>query len=307
MDRFRRLGLQKRIMLYVTVGLALLFGVVAFVGLGAIDQATQLVFGERLTTAHTTAGILERDLARVATDVGEAELQLGPAAGAGASETAQRLLDHFTRTDPYPFFQVSGIWLLDASPGARYMVLRALAPVACAFAFADVAVRTSDPSGAGPGVVVHTVSINSTSSYVPASHGRIGPGAATGASAGASEEYHLEVVDPDGIAVLGIGQDERPGQPSNHFPAIRRLVADRSAAALLHEPGQADRFEPHVMAVVPLENIPSTSCSSSRSTWRSPCRSSSAIVSSSSPRSASLPRSRSPGSPPATSSSRPSS
>jgi len=42
MARFRRLGLQRRIMLYVTLGLATMFAVLALVGLDAIDQATDL-------------------------------------------------------------------------------------------------------------------------------------------------------------------------------------------------------------------------------------------------------------------------
>ena len=57
MHRSRHLGLQKRIMLYVVGGLAVMFGVVAVVGLDAIDEATRLVYRERLSTAHTTAGI----------------------------------------------------------------------------------------------------------------------------------------------------------------------------------------------------------------------------------------------------------
>lgn len=85
MSRFRRLGLQKRIMLYVTVGLAALFGVVAVLGLDAIDEATRLVYRERLSTAHTTAGILERDFARVSATVeGDADGPL-PWSGVGGA------------------------------------------------------------------------------------------------------------------------------------------------------------------------------------------------------------------------------
>ncbi len=281
MDRFRRLGLQKRIMLYVTVGLALLFGLVAFLGLGAIDEATQLVYEERLTTAHTTAGILERDFGGIAADVVEADRAVvDTPAGSIRPGTAERLLEHFTRTDQYLFFRVSGIWLVDpdgrlvdeagapAGPGTgvpvdsglvtfdgHYAVLRAVAAIPGAFPMAAVSVRlTADP--AAPIVVVHTVSVNSSAPYVPASHGRPGSTAGPAPSSGSSEQYHLEVVDRDGMAVLGIGEDERPGRQSTHFPVIRRLVEQHAAAALLHEPGPGDRFEPHVMAVVPLANGP---------------------------------------------------
>lgn len=71
-----------------------------------------------------------------------------------------------------------------------------------------------------------------------------------------SDEYHLEVIDPDGITVLGIGADERPGQLSQHLPAIRDLMRDHGAAALLEQPGAADSFAAHVMAVVPISSTP---------------------------------------------------
>jgi signal transduction histidine kinase len=278
MDRFRRLGLQKRIMLYVAAGLVLLFGVLAFVGLASIDEATQLVYQERLTTAHTTAGILERDLATAAARARKAATAASgsePAAG-----MASNLLDDFADPDEFPFFRVSGVWVVDGrgepldsagwpapppQPGAversvlsalggDYAVLRALGPVPGQLPFAAVAVRLGDQPGVGA-VIVHTVSLNSRQSYVPAVHGRPGFAEASPPPS-ATAAYHLEVVGPDGIAVLGIGEDEEPGRPSTHFPAIQSLMAEQAAAALLHEPAAGQTFEPHVMAVVPLRRSP---------------------------------------------------
>src|SRR6266540_6464519 len=98
---FRRLGLQRRIMLYVTLGLAAMFGFLVFLGLGAIDQASRLVFEERLSTAYTTAGIIERDFGRIATDVREASRMEAMASGSDAPgpEAAALLFDHMTRTE----------------------------------------------------------------------------------------------------------------------------------------------------------------------------------------------------------------
>jgi hypothetical protein len=95
--QFRRLGLQRRIMLYVTVGLALMFGVLAIVGLDAIDQATQLVFRERLSTASTTAGIMDRDFARVAADAREAGRLLSASGEPSPEIVVQSLLERFKR------------------------------------------------------------------------------------------------------------------------------------------------------------------------------------------------------------------
>ena len=268
-------------MLYVTLGLAAMFGMLALLGLGAIDQATRLVFQERLSTAYTTAGIIERDLGRIATDVQETSRELNAVTRAGGPRPdAVGLLEHFKRADPFPFFQVSGIWLLDAggdvvdaaglpapadavqgatrglvaSHDEAYAVLRPVAPVAGAFAFATVLVRMTGVSAAV--ALVHTTSVNSGSDYIPASYGRAGGSVSPSPNGDAAESYHLEVVDPDGMAILGVGPDEVPGQPSRHFSPIRAQMVTGSAAALLHEPGPGENFEPHVMAVVPLAGSP---------------------------------------------------
>lgn len=288
MHRFGGLGLQKRIMLYVTIGLSVMFGVLVFLGLDAIEQGTELVFKERLATAHTTASIMARDFERVAADAREeAELRLLSSSSPPAAGAAQELLGHFAESGPSPFFRVSGVWLLDAdgplldvagSPAAapptnqipvavdalgrlqpgRFEVLRALGPVPGAVPFAAVAVHLAgSPGPANPFVIIHTVSINSSASYTPGlywdspSNGQ-GPPAAESTS----EEYHLEAVDPDGVAVLGVGEDERPGEVSRHSRAIAALVGAHRAAALLHEPGPGESFEPHIMAVVPLGSTP---------------------------------------------------
>jgi len=268
-------------MLYVTLGLAAIFGTLALLGLGAIDEAVRLVFRERLSTAYTTAGIIGRDLDRTATEVREISRELTAAGGTnGRLIDAPDLLGYFASAEPYPFFAVSGVWLLDASgdivsatglpgPGAARpgtirdlvathpeasAVLRAVAPVPGSFPFATILVRL--PGTATSIALVHTTSVNSFADFVPESYGRAGGTVAVPPGGRAAPTYHLEVVDPDGIAILGVGNDEAPGQPSRHFLAIQGLMTTDSAAALLHEPGPGDPFEPHVMAVVPLARSP---------------------------------------------------
>ncbi len=286
MRRFRHLGLQKRIMLYVAVGLAAMFGVVAVLGLDAIDEATRLVYRERLSTAHTTAGILERDFARVAAAIETAHAELFPGSGSRVpAGTATRLLARFQRTpDEYPYFAIRGVWILDGAgrvldragtPDAqaaagqvvsariagtqegRLAVLPAAGSASGAQPFAALALRiASSPPRLGPVVVVHTVSLSRGDSFVPADHGDPRASGEPGRSSGVTDEYHLEVVGPDGMTLLGIGADERPGQRSPHFAAIRDLIATSSAATLLHEPGGDGDGAPHVMAAVPLDSSP---------------------------------------------------
>jgi signal transduction histidine kinase len=281
-----RLGLQRRIMLYVAFGLALMFGALAVIGLGAIDQATRLVFRERLATAYTTAGILERDFARSASDTIEAarEVQVAPGVAGSAASEAATMLAYFDRVPPYLFFRVSGLWLLDragelvaaaGSPGPRpgapatavvtalrsntsggYVVEPSLGPVAASVSFAAVGVVL--PASIVPVAriaVLSTVSRNATTDYDPQSH-ELGPARAAQGAGSEPTGYHLEVVDPAGIAVLGIGADERPGEPSRHFPEIRSLIASGGADAMLHTSDQYGQVEPHVMAVVPLIGTP---------------------------------------------------
>jgi two-component system sensor histidine kinase UhpB len=286
MRRFRHLGLQKRIMLYVVVGLAVMFGIVAVLGLAAIDEATRLVYHERLSTAHTAAGILERDFARVAAAIEEAHVELFPGSGSRVpAGTATRLLARFQRTpEVYPFFAIEGIWLLDGSgrvldeagvpdfqPGTgqilsaqvagtqegRFAVLPAARSASGAQPFAALTLRiASFPPNLGPIVVVHTVSLSRGEPFVPADHGEPRKPGEPGPSTGITDEYHLEVVGPDGITLLGIGSDEHPGQTSPHFVAIRDLVATGSASTLLHDPGGDGDGAPHVMAAVPLGSSP---------------------------------------------------
>lgn len=282
----RWFGLQRRIMLYVIVGLAAMFSVITFLGLGAIGEATQLVYQDRLTTAYTAAASLERDFAHLAGDVLETDEQFAAMSGPGFGQpSAATIFGHLDQGNPYTFFEVTGLWLLDASgrvlgeagnptiasiapplsPSSvaaelqgPFTVLRAAGSVPGSTPFATVVVRLGAPDDStAPIAVAHTTAINSTNDFIPAWYGRPGAAPATNApAAGSAERFHLEVVDPSGIAVLGIGPDEHPGQLSPHYAAIRTLIGTGSAAAQLHEAGPGETFEPHVMAVVPLANSP---------------------------------------------------
>lgn len=279
--RFARLGLQKRIMLYVIAGLSMMFGVLVLVGLGAIEQATELVYEERLVAAHTTASMIDRDIERLAADV-----RREASAPSSTAGTSQDLLDHLTESDSSPFFRVSGVWqlrasgaLLDAAgspavrdasttPSAvaaalgslatgRFAVVRAPGAGAGEVPFAAVAIHTVRPIDAAHVFwVIHTVSINSVGPYVPALHHASGASQAAAEAALPAQEYHLEVLAPDGVTVLGVGEDEVPGEQSPHRLPIVPLMASHRADALLHEPGPNDAFEAHVMAVVPMGFAP---------------------------------------------------
>lgn len=274
-------------MLYVTVGLTVMFGVVAVLGLDAIEEATELVYSERLTTAQTTAGTIVREFAQVAAEVDEARQDLFPRPGSAAPVgTAARLLSRLERTpELYRFIRVSGVWLLDDSgrllekagepraaeggpqlPGADldslpddgFSIIAGVGTVKGALPFAVVVVRVGGSSGdTGLIVAVHIVAINSIRPFLPTAgayqpeQAAVSPGRASDAA-----EYHLEIVGPDGTVLLGIGPDEYLGQPSPHYSAIRALAETRAAATLRHDPGNAADSGSHVMAVVPVGRSP---------------------------------------------------
>jgi signal transduction histidine kinase len=279
-DRFNRIGIQTRIMLYVTLGLATMFGGFAYLGFRAVGDATRLVYEERLSTAYTTASIIERDFMHVAADADEvfaevdagAESQLGPAAA--------RLLRHLAVTDPFPFFRIAGAWVVtnagatyaaagEPAIGSRedvekvlsattamgdlgYVVIPAVGPSSAAgVPFGTIVIRIARTADALPTIVaVHTLSVNSQADYAPTTLWSKG---ASAAQDGASRmTYHMEVLDPNGLTVLGVGADERPGEVSHHLPAIQGIIARREAAVIVHEATPGEPFATHAMAVVPL-------------------------------------------------------
>jgi len=280
MGRFGRLGLQRRIMLYVTVGLAAMFGVGALVGSAAIDQATALVYSERLATAYTTAGIVERDLARLSADA-QAAAESALRADAEPSAAAERILEGLRLPGRYPFFSIAGVCLAGGDGLAAAEVGRALATSSlggrCSSTapsdttpeiveagwqtsgitpFADVLVPRVSQAAGSELVVIHLAAVNEPGPFDPASYGGSGRDPTTGGTNATGGTYNLEIIDPQGTTRLGIGEHEHAGQPSPHYPSIADAMRDRRAVAMVDDGDPAIGLEPHVMAVVPLVDTP---------------------------------------------------
>ena len=281
-------GIQRRIMTYVAVGLVVVFAITAFLGLRAIQQATELVFAERLNTARTAVGILERDFRRIADDVEEfGDAILTARTPQTLAQTTSRLFDRIARTDFLAFQTVSGVWIVSAEgrllaeagrPEASsidlprfasehsenlirssFSVIDAVGLVADSVPFATVVtVVQGAEADSRLLVAAHTVSKNSDLSYAPVLYApALKSDDEGGQEVGAGlPDYHLEVLNARGVAVLGIGSDERPGAISTHFSAIQNLLDGGSAGAMLHKPSKGQHFEPHVMAVVPIPGAP---------------------------------------------------
>jgi len=281
-ERFSRIGIQTRIMLYVTVGLVTMFGGFAYLGFRAVGDATQLVYEERLSTAYTTASIIERDFVHIARDADEVFADVETRATERLQPATARLAAHLATTDPFPFFRVTGVWSLtdggttSAAAGepaigsreqigkilsaatemgeARHFAIPAVGATSTGVPFGTIVIRLAQAGGSPPALVaVHAVSVNSSADYTPGTYWRTAVGAAGAAQSVPSEMgYHLEVVDPDGLAVLGIGADERPGEVSPHLAVAKGIMARREAAVIVHQPVPGEGSSAHAMAVVPL-------------------------------------------------------
>src|SRR5438105_2929330 len=101
-------------MVYVTLGLLLIFASVAFVGLQSIQQGTALVYQERLTRAYTIASTLTSDFRHVDGDVREERTGLSSLDPVQRAQVTNQLLDHLAQVDPFRFFHVTGLCLLSS-------------------------------------------------------------------------------------------------------------------------------------------------------------------------------------------------
>ncbi len=267
-----RIGIRPRIFLYVSVGLIVMFGLLIIVGLRALDQATDLVFEARLSTAKSLALILDRDLTHVAADVQGfgSELMAAPE-GPELDQVVDDVLLHLAATDSFAFFDSYAVQVTDsqgrmlatAGPtvavvpqpesreldGDAYRILGP--PSGSAGGFATVATRIDDGSEHG-WVYVHLSARNSTRPFDPEDFLQAGPGPADGSSGDGDATYHLEVIGPEGNVVLGIGGDEVPGAVSPHLAAILDRSPLLEPVILRHEVPSESGSENHVMGVVPL-------------------------------------------------------
>ncbi len=267
-----RMGIRRRIFLYVSVGLIAMFGLLIFVGLRGVDRATDQVFEARLSTAKSLALILERDLIHVAADVQGfgSDLMLADR-GPELDQLTDDMLVHLAASDTFAFFESSGIVVLSATgvqlatvgesfhadlpeplqaDDDTYQILSANSDESGAAGFAIVATRMGNGSDRR-WVLVHLASRNSNRPFVPEDYLRSASGTPT-TSDPVDATYHLEVIGSLGEVVLGIGGDETPGRRSIHY----QMIVDRSPLTepviLRHRVTSESDSESHVMGVVPL-------------------------------------------------------
>ncbi|MEN8235249.1 MAG: ATP-binding protein [Actinomycetota bacterium] len=271
-----RVGIRPRIFLYVSVGLIVMFGLLIVVGLRSLDQATDLVFEARLSTAKSLALILDRDLTHVAADVQGFGAELIPATeGSELDQLVDGILHHLAASDSFAFFDSYAVQVTDSQGrmlAAAGPTVSTAAPQPESRALEGDAYLILDPAGESVGgfatvatriddgpehvwVYVHLSARNSTKPFDPEDYLQTGPGQADESGSEEDATYHLEVIGPQGNVVLGIGGDEAPGAPSPHWAAILDRSPLLEPVILLHEVPSESGSENHVMGVVPLAEL----------------------------------------------------
>ena len=269
-----RLGLQKRIMLYVGIGLVIIFVSLFVVGTQAIDKGTDLVFAERLGIAQNIAAALANDFDHASRDTEEELAALGPDASADTMDALVReTLVHLAEVDDFSFFKVTDATLLDSAgrvmvstwtdsagpppvPAVSLDASGASGPWAYAVeegggtGFVLIVVPLSRADGSTwASVVLYTEASSSSDPFVP--YGMLGFSADDRPDEAVEPpeqtHYHLEVLSWSGTTLLGIGSDEIVGSQSDHHSQVHHLMESGESAVLFHEVGGE-----HVMAVVPV-------------------------------------------------------
>jgi len=87
-----RLGLQRRIMLYVTAGVGVFSLIFGFVSLQAVQQSTDLVFRERLLAAQLVARAIDADIGRIADELADIGESFAPAFAGSPGKSPDDLL-----------------------------------------------------------------------------------------------------------------------------------------------------------------------------------------------------------------------
>jgi signal transduction histidine kinase/HAMP domain-containing protein len=271
-SRFERLGLQRRIMLYVTGGLIVVMAAYSAVSLQAVSQSTNLVFRERLMVAGTVAQQIDSDLSHMQgelNNIGETVgTDLANNQQAKAQQAMQGLRQHWSSYDQ--FGSNSAIILTNPkgavvwsdppsnelpsvdfsnSPSFRAAV-QSLQP-----AIADEISPSADghgslwmatpilESGQIEGVMLGELNLSQVSlSFAPLLEMNE-PG------------YSLELIDNQGMVLASL-ESERQWKLSEHYPIIKDLITRQQAGTATHLM-PANSSEPtHIVAFVPLRGVP---------------------------------------------------
>jgi signal transduction histidine kinase len=270
-SRLGRLGLQRRIMLYVTGGLIVVMAAYSAVSLQAISQSDNLVFRERLMVAGTVAQEIDSELSHLQGELND----MGKAVGtdlannqpAKAQQAMQGLRQHWSAYDH--FSSPCAIILTDPKGVAVWSD-----PPISELSSADfsnlpsfrAAIQSMQPSvadeispgadghgslwmatpvltsGRIEGVLLGQLNLSQVSQSFAPLLKMDKPG------------YSLELVDRQGM-VLASQQPERQWKLSEHYVIIKDLLARQQAGTGTHQMPAGSSEPTHIVAFAPLSGV----------------------------------------------------
>lgn len=262
--RFNDIGLQRRIMAYVFVGLTILVSLFAYVALQAVDDSSDEILQERLILARTVASSVDRVVATTATLVAGVAASINrsgatfPAdAESSVNTLALALTDVNAGTPPELVALIDGDGRAVARVGAS-SESDALLAFAAALPPGNAPVVVGGGAGGPLIAVASSLAGDARDARVAAV---ILPSPqllrVSDAASGDVGSYRTELIDADGI-VLETSEGDRPLTPTRHIKIIRDSLNQQSSGVGEHSPPSASggEAERHVVAFAPLEEMP---------------------------------------------------
>ncbi len=270
--RFARLGLQRRIMLYVSAGLVLFSAIYGLVALQAIEQTSNLVFSERLLVAQALARELDDSLTHLQGDLEGTRATIAPALAArDFAATQNSLLTLYDHWISYHHFGNTCILSLADAHGNVLWTLpeRGNSNVGNVAPFSYLRAMFKEPrqiivsgfasDGSGTRVVTLVAPIQENQQTLGFLIGEVDQSHIANAlepdlrviEAG----YTVEAVDNTGL-VMASDDKAREASPSHHLELIAPLLQEREAGTRTHTSVINSEDRSHVIAFAPLTKMP---------------------------------------------------
>jgi nitrate/nitrite-specific signal transduction histidine kinase len=270
--RFKRLGLQRRIMLYVTGGLIVVMAAYSAVSLKAVGESTKQVFRERLMLADTAAREIDGQLSDLQLELSNLDDTVTAAQAGNDTDKVAAALQSL-RQD----------WAADGYCGVSCAVtvlspqgeIIASDPIQAGAPTADASIAPSFRAA----IDTHRPVVSDSLSREATGHGRLVLAAPVmvsdevvavllgeldlekvsdrfAAGLGVPRSgYGLELIDENGVA-LAATNPEQLWVPSIHFPLVKGLLANRQAGTTTHSMPAGETEPSHIVAFAPLVNAP---------------------------------------------------
>ena len=275
-NRIKNLGLQKRIMVYVTAGLLVLVSMFAYVAQRAVDQSTQAIFQERLSLAETIAhdidGLVQYSMATLIRSASllfsDFTQGITPHEEAMLQSMISELTDYYNSQPPETVVLIDSNlstlweWSREGNPSEDSLPPPAL--IGRVLNTGDPIIQTANyaPTGQEPIISIIVPLYAQTGGPKGALALSLVPTSAAFIRGTPVEEqervYRVEMVATDGT-VIAASDRERLFQTSRHLPIIAPLINDQAKGVQEHLVSDTENggdSEDHIVAFVPLKTLP---------------------------------------------------